>query len=113
VERPLFGRHGELAVVSRLLDSVSSGPCALVLGGTPASGRVLAQHPSVADVGVVGVHVDGEKGGAAFVVVEPESVVDQDALLRFAKARLDDLEVPRNSVGKLQRSRLAAKAAIS
>src|SRR6266540_3375679 len=39
MERAMFGRQTELALVSRLLDAVSSGPAALILGGEAGIGK--------------------------------------------------------------------------
>jgi hypothetical protein len=39
MERGLFGRQTELALVSRLLDAVPSGPAALILGGEAGIGK--------------------------------------------------------------------------
>jgi fatty-acyl-CoA synthase len=92
-------------------------------GGTVYPGqveRVLALHPSVAEVGVVGVGSGSEISGAAFVVLEPNAVVSEDELLALARERLLEHEVPRSitfvgtlprtSVGKLRRDRLRALA---
>jgi fatty-acyl-CoA synthase len=78
--------------------------------------RVLLQHPSVRDVGVVGVEADGGLQGAAFVVVEPGASVTAEELLEFGRERLTSGEVPasitfvealpRSSVGKLLRDEL-------
>jgi hypothetical protein len=37
--RAMFGRQTELALVSRLLDAISSGPAALILGGEAGIGK--------------------------------------------------------------------------
>ena len=37
--RTMFGRQTELALVSRLLDAMSSGPAALILGGEAGIGK--------------------------------------------------------------------------
>jgi DNA-binding CsgD family transcriptional regulator len=39
MERALFGREAELALVSTMLDAVPSGPAALILGGDPGIGK--------------------------------------------------------------------------
>jgi acyl-CoA synthetase (AMP-forming)/AMP-acid ligase II len=84
--------------------------------------RVLAQHPAIAEVGVVGMEGDGGQGGAAFVVLDAAANVTEDELLEFGRQRLARQEVPRsvtfvgtlprNSVGKLIRHelRLLARA---
>src|SRR5512132_643459 len=39
MERALFGREAELALVSTMLEAVPSGPAALILGGDPGIGK--------------------------------------------------------------------------
>jgi fatty-acyl-CoA synthase len=78
--------------------------------------RVLAQHPAVADAGVV--PRDGNSKG--FVVLEAGKAVSEDELLEFCRARLAAHEMPssvtfldrlpRNPVGKLLRHKLAPLA---
>jgi fatty-acyl-CoA synthase len=78
--------------------------------------RVLAQHPAIADAGVV-PH-DGH--GEAFVVLAPGEAVNEDELLEFCRLRLAAHEVPssikfidhlpRSSVGKLLRHELVQLA---
>ena len=78
--------------------------------------RVLAEHPAVADAGVV-PH-DGT--GKGFVVLAAGKAVSEDELLEFCRARLAPHEVPssvtfldqlpRSSVGKLLRHELAPLA---
>ena len=78
--------------------------------------RVLAQHPAVADAGLV--PRDGNSKG--FVVLEAGKAVSEDELLEFCRARLAAHEVPssvtfldrlpRSSVGKLLRHELAPLA---
>jgi acyl-CoA synthetase (AMP-forming)/AMP-acid ligase II len=78
--------------------------------------RVLAQHPAVADAGVV--PRDGNSKG--FVVLEAGKVVSEGDLLEFCRARLPVHEVPssvafldrlpRSAVGKLLRRKLARLA---
>jgi acyl-CoA synthetase (AMP-forming)/AMP-acid ligase II len=75
--------------------------------------RALAQHPAVADAGIV-AH-DGT--GKGFVVLAAGKAVSEDELLEFCRARLAAHEVPssvmfldrlpRSSVGKLLRHELA------
>ena len=78
--------------------------------------RVLAQHPAVADAGVV----PGDGTGKGFVVLAAGEAVSEDELLEFCRARLAAHEVPssvtfvdrlpRSSVGKLLRHELAPLA---
>jgi acyl-CoA synthetase (AMP-forming)/AMP-acid ligase II len=78
---------------------------------------VLAHHPAVADVAVVGVPdlVMGERVRAA-VALRPGEALSLDALRAWAGARLADYklpvelvcldELPRNANGKILKSRL-------
>ena len=78
--------------------------------------RVLAQHPAVAEAGVVGVPSGDGEVGAAFVVLTAGSRVSENELLDFCGERLEPHEVPasvkfveqlpRSSVGKLLRPAL-------
>ena len=78
--------------------------------------RVLAEHPAVADAGVV----SHDGSGKGFVVVAAGKAVSEDELLEFCRARLAAHEVPssvtfldrlpRSSVGKLLRRELAPLA---
>ncbi len=83
--------------------------------------RVLMEHPSVADAGVVGVPgQDGDEIGAAFVVLAPGRTATEPELIAFGAERLGEHEVPasitfvealpRNSVGKLVRDELRSRA---
>ena len=77
---------------------------------------MLAQHPAVADAGVV--QRDGN--GKGFVVLEAGKAASEDELLEFCRARLAAHEVPssvaflnrlpRSAVGKLLRHELAPPA---
>jgi fatty-acyl-CoA synthase len=78
--------------------------------------RVLAQHPAVADAGVV----PRDGNGKGFVVLEAGKAVSENELLEFCWARLAAHEVPssvgfldrlpRSAVGKLLRHKLAPPA---
>lgn len=78
--------------------------------------RVLAQHPAIADAGVV--PCDGSSKG--FVVLEAGKAVSEGELLEFCRGRLPAHEVPssvdfldrlpRSAVGKLLRQTLALLA---
>jgi fatty-acyl-CoA synthase len=82
--------------------------------------RVLLLHPSVADVGVVGLRPeDAGQAVVAFVVPAPGVPASEEELLAFARGRLAPPAVPasiryvdavpRNSVGKMLRQELRAR----
>lgn len=106
--------EGFLYVVDRLKDMIISG------GENIYSAElelVLASHPSVADVAVVGV--PDEKWGEipkAFIVRKPEKSVTEEEIMVFCKEKLASYkaikeivfvdQLPRNSVGKLLKHQL-------
>jgi fatty-acyl-CoA synthase len=81
---------------------------------------VLHGHPSVADAAVVGIPDDrwGEVG-VAFVVLEPSAAAAEDELLAHCASRLARFkvpkavhfvdEIPRNSMGKIQKPELRSE----
>ncbi len=107
-----FAPDGRLLLVDRKKDIIVTG------GENVASGeveRVLAAHPAVRDVAVVG-RPDERWGEAvtAIVVLEPDTAdVDSSALRTHCRARLAAYKVPkqvefaaalpRNSMGKVQK----------
>jgi long-chain acyl-CoA synthetase len=79
--------------------------------------KVLATHPDVAEVGVVGVpHPHTGEAVKAFVVAEPDTDVDEETLIEFSFDHLARYkcpskilfvpELPRNAAGKLIRRQL-------
>lgn len=78
---------------------------------------ILAEHPDVAEVGVIGVpHPHTGEAVKAFVVLEPGATLDEDALVDFARDHLARYkcpskvvfvdQLPRNASGKLVRRAL-------
>lgn len=106
--------QGFLYVVDRIKDLIISG------GENIYSAElelVLGQHPSVAEVAVVGV--PNEKWGEvprAFIVKAPEAEVTEEEVIHFCKEKLASYkavkevvfvdQLPRNAVGKILKSTL-------
>lgn len=93
----------------------------IISGGTNIYPRevedVLSEHPSVRDVAVVGLpHETWGEQVAAFIVLEPSSPVDADALDRHVRATLAGFKaprryeiveaLPRNAAGKILKREL-------
>lgn len=105
--------EGYIWIVDRMKDAYFSAGEVVYPGDVE---RVLTQHPSVAEAGVVGVPRDGGRVGQAFIV-PVDAHVDSDELLDYSRERLKPHEVPesitiverlpRNTVGKLLRQELA------
>lgn len=105
---------GYLYVVDRLKDMIISGGENIYSAELE---HVLAQHPAVVDVAVVGVL--NEKWGEvprAFVVKDPNAELSEEDLLNFSKEKLAAYktikevvfvdELPRNAVGKILKNQL-------
>lgn len=107
---------GYIYVTDRIKDMIISGGENIY----PAEiERVLAEHPDVGDVAVIGVPDDrwGEVGKAV-VVAAPGATVDRDALLAYCREHLASFkcpksvdvvaELPRNPTGKVLKKDLRA-----
>jgi fatty-acyl-CoA synthase len=110
--------EGYIWIVDRVADRFLSDGRAVYPGDIE---RELMGHPSIADAGVVQVITKGEGGVViAFVVLSPESEATEQEVLAFSGQHLAPHQVPvsvtfldrlpRNSVGKLVRTRLRALA---
>jgi fatty-acyl-CoA synthase len=110
--------EGDIWVVDRVEARYVSGGEVVYPGDVE---RVLMEHPSVQDAGVVGASApDGTMAGAAYVVRSPVGAcATADELLAFVRGRLPPNQVPvslafvdelpRNSVGKLLRDQLRSR----
>jgi acyl-CoA synthetase (AMP-forming)/AMP-acid ligase II len=109
--------EGYVYITDRFSDMVVSGGVNLY----PAEAeQVLVQHPSVADVAVIGVpHAEmGEQLKALVVPVDPSAPPSEDDVLAFCRARLSSLKCPRSvdvvetigrtTMGKLNKRALRA-----
>jgi acyl-CoA synthetase (AMP-forming)/AMP-acid ligase II len=85
---------GYVYIVDRVKDMIITGGENVY---SPEVERVLAEHPSVADVAVIGVPDDrwGESV-KAFVQAADGQVVDAEKLVAFARERLAGYKVPRS-----------------
>jgi acyl-CoA synthetase (AMP-forming)/AMP-acid ligase II len=110
---------GNLTIVGRLKEVIRSGSSTIVPKEVE---DVMALHPAVADVAVIGLP-DDEWGEAvtAFVVRTPGSAVTADELVEHCRARLASYKkprsvrfvasLPRSHYGKVLRAQLLADAA--
>ncbi|WP_304721361.1 AMP-binding protein [Conexibacter sp. CPCC 206217] len=115
----VLGDDGYLAVTGRRSDM-------FIVGGSNAYPaeieRLLAAHPGVRQVAVVGVP-DARLGevGFAFVQLHPEADLTEEELVRYARSQMSDFKVPRRvafvaqlpltSTGKVERHTLRELAA--
>ena len=114
-----IGEDGSLAIRGRIKELI-------ITGGFNVYPRevelVLEEHPSVHEVAVAGM--PSERWGeevTAFVVPAPAAALDEHALIAFAHERLASYKcpkrvvrvdsLPRNAMGKIQRSVLVAQGA--
>jgi long-chain acyl-CoA synthetase len=106
--------EGYVYITDRFSDMVVSGGVNLY----PAEAeQVLVQHPSVADVAVIGVpHAEmGEQLKALVVPVDPSAPPSEDDVLAFCRARLSSLKCPRSvdvveSIGRTTMGKLNKRA---
>lgn len=104
--------EGYLFLAGRARDMVKTGGINVYPAEVEA---VLADHPSVREVAVVGAK-DPEWGERLVAVIVPNGTFDREAVVRFARERLAGYKVPkqwivvdalpRNALGKVQKERL-------
>ena len=111
-----FDAEGDLWIVQRRSDLIVSGGENVYPAEVES---VLRQHPSVEEVCVIGLP-DAEWGQrvAAAVILKPDTVLDQDTLIAFARGHLAGYKVPRivrfvgvlplTASGKIERKSVAA-----
>jgi acyl-CoA synthetase (AMP-forming)/AMP-acid ligase II len=110
--------EGYVWIVDRVADSFLTDGRPVYPGDVE---RVLIEHPSIADAGVVQIDAEGrDEVVVAFVVVSAGSEVTEQDVLAFGRQHLAPHQVPtsitfvdrlpRNSVGKLIRAQLRAEA---
>ncbi|MBV1707293.1 MAG: AMP-binding protein [Hyphomicrobiales bacterium] len=89
----LIDAQGEVLFIDRKKDMIKSG------GENIASSQieaVLAAHPDVAQVGVVGLpHPHWSEAVAAFVVLKPGAAASEETLLAHARKTLGGFQVPK------------------
>jgi acyl-CoA synthetase (AMP-forming)/AMP-acid ligase II len=113
-----FDDGGNLHIVGRIKDVIRSGSSTIVPKEVE---DVIAQHPAVAEVAVIGLP-DAEWGEAvtAFVVTKPGASVAEGDLVEHCRARLAGYKkprairfvasLPRSHYGKVLRAQLIAEA---
>jgi acyl-CoA synthetase (AMP-forming)/AMP-acid ligase II len=114
-----FDDGGNLHIVGRIKDVIRSGSSTIVPKEVE---DVIAQHPAVAEVAVIGLP-DAEWGEAvtAFVVTKPGASVAEGDLVEHCRTRLAGYKkpravrfvasLPRSHYGKVLRAQLIAQAA--
>jgi acyl-CoA synthetase (AMP-forming)/AMP-acid ligase II len=86
--------HGDIYIVGRLKDVIRSGSTTIV---PKEIEDVIARHPAVAEVAVLGVP-DTEWGEAvtAFVALNPDAAASQSELIEYARSQLSTFKVPKS-----------------
>ena len=115
-----FDVAGNLSIVGRLKEVIRSGSSTVIPKEVE---DVMARHPAVAEVAVLGLP-DAEWGEAvtAFVVVKPGMSVTEHDLVEHCRARLASYKkpravrfvasLPRSHYGKVLRAQLIAQATV-
>jgi len=86
--------HGDIYIVGRLKDVIRSGSTTIIPKEVE---DVIARHPAVAEVAVLGVpDIEWGEAVTAFVALNPDAVVSQSELIEHARSQLSAFKLPKS-----------------
>ena len=86
--------HGDIYIVGRLKDVIRSGSTTIVPKEVE---DVIARHPAVAEVAVLGVpDIEWGEAVTAFVALNPDAAVSQSELIEYARSQLSAFKLPKS-----------------